>query len=65
MCTPGYVLDVCAKNEGDRAYGLEGVIEQTHTHTDRAPYAINDIDILNYSVVVINSTSIYTLNFIK
>ena len=44
MCTPGYVLDVCAKNEGDRAYGLGGVSDWTHRQTYRGPYAINDID---------------------
>jgi len=33
MCTPGNVLIVCAKNEGDRAYGL-GVSEHTHTQTE-------------------------------
>ena len=32
MCTPWYVLDLCTKDEGDRAYGLGGVSEQTHTH---------------------------------
>ena len=45
MCTPGYVLDVCAKNEDDRAYGLGGVSDWTDTQTDRGPYAINNIDI--------------------
>ena len=44
MCTPGYVLDVCAKNEDDRAYGLGGVSDWTDTQTDRGPYAINNID---------------------
>ena len=42
MCTPWYVLDLCTKDEGDRAYGLGGVSE--HTHTNRGPYAINNID---------------------
>ena len=34
MCTPGCVLDVCAKNEGDRAHGLGGVSDSTNTHTE-------------------------------
>ena len=40
ICTPGYVIDVCAKNWGDRTNGLDGV----RGHTDRGPYAINIID---------------------
>ena len=47
MCTPWYVLDLCTKDEGDRAYGLGEVSEQTHRQTDRGPYAINNIDTLN------------------
>ena len=33
MCTPGYVLDVCAKNEADRTNGLWGVSDCTHRQT--------------------------------
>ena len=33
MCTPWYVLDLCTKDEGDRAYGLGGVSEQTEDLT--------------------------------
>ena len=40
MCTSGYVLDFCAKNEGDQTNGLGGVRGQTN----REPYAINYID---------------------
>ena len=40
ICTPGYVIDVCAKNWGDRTNSLDGV----RGHTDRGPYAINIID---------------------
>ena len=47
MCTPGCVLDVCAKNEGDRANGLGGVSDWTDTQTDRVPYAINN-DIISF-----------------
>ena len=43
MCTPGCVLDVCAKNEGDQTHGLGVVSDSTNTH--RGPYAINNIDI--------------------
>ena len=45
MCTPGCVLDVCAKNEGDWAHGLGGVSDSTDRQTDRGPYAIDNIDI--------------------
>ena len=34
MCTPWYVLDLCTKDEGDRAYGLGGVCEQTNRQTE-------------------------------
>ena len=44
MCTPGYVLDVCTKNEGDWAYGLGRVSEHTDRQTNRGPYAIDSID---------------------
>ena len=44
MCTPWYVLDLCTKYEGDRAYGLGGVSEQTHRQTHTHAYAINNID---------------------
>ena len=44
MCTPWYVLDLCTKDEGDRAYGLGGVSEHTNTQTHTHAYAINNID---------------------
>ena len=52
ICTPGYVIDVCAKNGGDRTNGLDGVRGQTNTHTERGPYAINNIDWLQRKTMV-------------
>ena len=57
MCTPWYVLDVCTKDEGDRAYDLGGVIE----HTNRGPYAINNIDINGRDNVLIQHLSIFKM----
>ena len=34
ICTPGYVIDVCAKNGGDRTNGLDGVRGHTDTQTE-------------------------------
>ena len=47
MCISGYVLDICAQNEGDRTNGLWGVSDWTNRHTHRLPYAISNIDILS------------------